>query len=40
MADDGILNPDHIADAYWQLHIQPRTAWTHEFDLRPWSDQF
>lgn len=33
---DGILNPDHIAEAYWQLHLQPRTAWTHELDLRPW----
>jgi NAD(P)-dependent dehydrogenase (short-subunit alcohol dehydrogenase family) len=35
---DGILNPDHIAEAYWQVHIQPRTAWTHELDLRPWSE--
>ncbi len=26
---DGILNPDHIADAYWMLHKQPRDAWTH-----------
>ena len=26
----GILNPDHIADAYWMLHQQPRDAWTHE----------
>ena len=33
---DGILNPDAIADAYWQLHMQPRSAWTHEMDLRPW----
>jgi NAD(P)-dependent dehydrogenase (short-subunit alcohol dehydrogenase family) len=33
---DGILNPDHIAEAYWQIHRQPRTAWTHELDLRPW----
>jgi NAD(P)-dependent dehydrogenase (short-subunit alcohol dehydrogenase family) len=37
---DGILNPEHIADAYWQLHQQPRTAWTHEFDLRPWMETF
>ncbi len=36
----GILNPEHIADAYWQLHIQPRTAWTHELDLRPWSEKW
>lgn len=33
---DGILNPDAIAETYWQLHMQPRTAWTHEMDLRPW----
>lgn len=33
---DGILNPEHIADAYWMLHQQPKDAWTHELDLRPW----
>ncbi len=33
---DGILAPEHIADAYWQLHCQPRSAWTQEMDLRPW----
>ena len=33
---DGILNPDHIAENYWMLHKQPRDAWTHELDLRPW----
>jgi NAD(P)-dependent dehydrogenase (short-subunit alcohol dehydrogenase family) len=33
---DGILNPEAIAENYWQLHIQPRSAWTHELDLRPW----
>lgn len=37
---DGILNPEHIADAYWQLHVQPRDAWTHELDLRPWIENF
>jgi NAD(P)-dependent dehydrogenase (short-subunit alcohol dehydrogenase family) len=35
---DGILDPDHIAEAYWQLHCQPRSAWTHEMDLRPWME--
>ncbi len=39
-AQDGILNPDHIADSYWMLHAQPRDAWTHELDLRPWSEKF
>jgi len=37
---DGILNPDHIADAYWQLHQQPRDTWTHELDLRPWIERW
>jgi len=36
---DGILNPEHIADAYWMLHTQPRDAWTHELDLRPWMEK-
>ena len=35
---DGILSPDAIAEAYWQLHIQSRSAWTHEMDLRPWME--
>ena len=29
-------SPDAIAENYWQLHRQPRSAWTHELDLRPW----
>ncbi|MEC9346965.1 MAG: SDR family oxidoreductase [Pseudomonadota bacterium] len=37
---DGILNPDHIADAYWNIHCQPRDAWTFEFDLRPWMERW
>ena len=37
---DGILNPDHIADNYWHLHQQPRDAWTHELDLRPWQERW
>jgi NAD(P)-dependent dehydrogenase (short-subunit alcohol dehydrogenase family) len=38
--EGGILNPDHIADAYWMLHQQPRDAWTHELDLRPYMENF
>jgi NAD(P)-dependent dehydrogenase (short-subunit alcohol dehydrogenase family) len=37
---DGILDPEHIADEYWRLHVQPRDAWTHELDLRPWMETF
>ncbi|MDE2567041.1 MAG: SDR family oxidoreductase [Burkholderiales bacterium] len=35
-AQGGIVDPAHIADAYWQIHQQPRDAWTHETELRPW----
>ncbi len=37
---DGIVNPEHIADSYWMLHQQPRDAWTHELDLRPYMEKF
>lgn len=37
---DAILNTDHVAANYVMLHNQPRTAWTHELDLRPWSEKF
>jgi len=33
-----ILNPDDIAQNYVMLHKQPRSAWTHELDLRPWKE--
>ena len=38
--EGGILDPEHIAEAYWQLHLQPRDAWTHEMDLRPWTESW
>ena len=37
---DGIVNPEHIADTYWMLHCQPRDAWSHELDLRPYMEKF
>ena len=37
---DSLLAPDAIAEAYWQLHRQPRSAWTQEIDLRPWVEKF
>ena len=37
---DGILNPEHIAENYWHLAQQPRDAWTHELDLRPWMEKW
>ena len=39
-AQDGILNPEHIAENYWHLHRQPRDAWTFELDLRPYMERW
>ena len=36
----GILDPEAIAESYWQLHCQQRSAWTQELDLRPWMETF
>ena len=35
---DTLMNPTSIAETYWQLHRQPRDAWTHELDLRPYRE--
>jgi len=37
---DGMLDPDAIADSYWHLHNQHRSAWTLELDLRPYRESF
>ena len=37
---DGLLATDAIAELFWQLHVQPRSAWTFEADLRPWAERF
>lgn len=37
---DGMLDIDAIAEAYWGLHHQHRSAWTLELDLRPWAESF
>jgi NAD(P)-dependent dehydrogenase (short-subunit alcohol dehydrogenase family) len=39
-APESRLEPSAIAEAYWQLHAQPRSAWTLELDLRPWVEKF
>jgi NAD(P)-dependent dehydrogenase (short-subunit alcohol dehydrogenase family) len=38
--EDGMLNIDAIAEVYWHIHHQPRSAWTHEVDLRPFKEPF
>ena len=37
---DGLLSPDSIAENYWMLHRQPRSAWSQELDLRPWAEHW
>lgn len=39
-APDGMLSPDAVAQSIIDVVRQPRDAWTHELDLRPWSEQF
>jgi len=36
--DDGVIQPDDLAELYWQLHQQPRSAWTFELDARPYKE--
>ncbi|MES2896626.1 MAG: SDR family NAD(P)-dependent oxidoreductase [Pseudomonadota bacterium] len=40
LARDNILKPEEIATNYVWLHKQHRSAWTHELDLRPWSESW
>jgi len=38
--EDGLLGIDAIADTYWGIHRQQRSAWTQEVDLRPFKEAF
>jgi NAD(P)-dependent dehydrogenase (short-subunit alcohol dehydrogenase family) len=40
LSRDSILRPEEIAKTYLFLHQQQRSAWTHEMDLRPWSESW
>jgi NAD(P)-dependent dehydrogenase (short-subunit alcohol dehydrogenase family) len=40
LGEDGLLDPDAIAQTYLQLHRQPRSAWSWEIELRPWRETF
>ena len=37
---DRLMNPSSIAETYWQMHTQPRDAWTHELDIRPYGEKW
>jgi len=39
-APDELMDPASIAETYWQLHAQPRDAWTHELDIRPFGERW
>lgn len=39
-APDALLDPDALAEAYWQLAMQPPSAWASEIELRPWVETF
>jgi NAD(P)-dependent dehydrogenase (short-subunit alcohol dehydrogenase family) len=38
--ENGLLGIDAIADTYWHIHRQPRSAWAQEIDLRPFKESF
>ncbi|WP_315832407.1 SDR family NAD(P)-dependent oxidoreductase [Bradyrhizobium prioriisuperbiae] len=38
--EDGLLDVNAIAETYWQIHSQPRSAWTQEIDLRPFKENY
>ena len=40
LPENTLMSPSSVAEAYWYLHNQPRDAWTHELDLRPFAEKF
>ncbi|HTF35845.1 MAG TPA: SDR family NAD(P)-dependent oxidoreductase [Myxococcota bacterium] len=40
LAPDRLMKPESVADAYWQLHQQPRDAWTFEHEIRPFGEKW
>jgi hypothetical protein len=40
LPEGGLLAPEAIAEAFWDLHRQPRSAWTWEIDIRPWTERW
>ncbi|HKE13015.1 MAG TPA: short-chain dehydrogenase, partial [Myxococcota bacterium] len=40
LAPDRLMRPESVAEAYWQLHQQPRDAWTFEHEIRPFGEKW
>ncbi|MEM6731555.1 MAG: SDR family NAD(P)-dependent oxidoreductase [Myxococcota bacterium] len=40
LGEDGMVDPDAIADTYWHMHAQPKSTWTFEADVRPFRESF
>jgi len=40
LAPGTLMQPESVADAYWQLHQQPRDAWTFELEIRPYGEKW
>ena len=40
LGEEGMVGLAGLADVYWALHAQPRTAWTHELDVRTWKESW
>jgi NAD(P)-dependent dehydrogenase (short-subunit alcohol dehydrogenase family) len=38
--EDNRLRPDAIAETYYQVHAQHRSAWSHDIEVRPWLENF
>ena len=40
LKDADFLKPEAIADTYWHLAHQDRSAWTMELEVRPFKEKF
>ena len=40
LAPDSLTQTSSVAEAYWALHNQARDGWTHELDIRPYSERW
>jgi NADP-dependent 3-hydroxy acid dehydrogenase YdfG len=38
--EEAMMKPDEIAEIYWHVHSQHKSAWTHELDVRPFPEKF